>query len=121
MRINSVSLDSDPARQLIIANKIYSAQEFDTLTAKSIFPIKSNYQRVLDNRIFKAGTSFLFKNKSLVVSCLKFFLEKQIVAFVVADREQRMLTIWHEIPCLFNKREKQGIVKFNRQKISTIK
>jgi len=121
MRINSVSLDFDPARQLIIANKIYSAQEFDNLTAKSIFPIQSKYQRVLDNRIFKAGTSFLFKNKSLVISCLKFFLEKQIVAFVVADRDQKMLTIWHEIPCLFNKYEKQGIVKFNRSRAKKIK
>lgn len=95
---------------LLTFNKLYEWQEFSQISTEAIDTLQIKYQ----DKIFKAGTSFAIGNRNKVLEQLQTFLKNQISAFAVADSEQTIITIFHQIPEGFQAKDGTAIIKFDR-------
>jgi len=96
----------------LITNKFYSWQEFLQLSVQEIGKLQLRCQQ----KIFKAGVSFLAGDLDKVTKQLNNYSQHQIPAFAVEDKQKRFVTIYHQIPHVFNEHSQDAIVILNQKK-----
>ena len=94
----------------LITNKFYSWQEFLQLSVQEIGKLQLRCQQ----KIFKAGVSFLAGDLDKVTKQLNNYSQHQIPAFAVEDKQKRFVTIYHQIPHVFNEHSQDAIVVLNQ-------
>ena len=99
----------------LISNKLYSWQEFLTLSFQQID--KLQWKR--HNKIFKLGTSFLSRDRTKAIKRIESYLNEKILAFAVEDKDKKIVTVWHEIPCEFEYKPDTAILKLDSISSST--
>ncbi len=94
----------------LITNKFYSWQEFLQLSVQEIGKLQLRCQQ----KIFKAGVSFLAGDLDKVTKQLNNYSQHKIPAFAVEDKQKRFVTIYHQIPHVFNEHSQDAIVVLNQ-------